>query len=420
MKKILFLSMIILTFFVSCVGGTKSTKDEKIVLKFAGWNIAAKTVGKIAEEYEKENPNVKIEIMESDAAYRKITPALVSGQGAPDIILVQTREAGALYRKFPGQFYDLTELMKKDGLDKKFVKSEIDSITVDGKMIAIPWGIGPTGIFYRKDMFEKAGIKAEDIETWEDFIKAGKKLQAALPDVTMLGIEERTINEAEILFRQFGGSYVKNGKLALDSKEAIEAYELLTRMKKEGITFNVGDWNGRIVAINNNKVATIMLPVWYGGTIKTTAESQKGLWGIMELPALVKGGNRRSILGGSSLAISTQSKHPEEAYKFAKRVTSELEGLKVMAENGLFSAYTPFYETKEFKKVDDYFGIDVNSFFSELTKGVPSFDHGIVMLDGAKTLHSMNEEIMKGKDIKTALKETSEKLSQTLKIEINK
>ncbi|WP_269138857.1 extracellular solute-binding protein [Treponema vincentii] len=31
------------------------------------------------------------------------------------------------------------------------------------------------GLFYRKDYFEQAGVKASDIVTWSDFIVAGKK-----------------------------------------------------------------------------------------------------------------------------------------------------------------------------------------------------------------------------------------------------
>ena len=32
-------------------------------------------------------------------------------------------------------------------------------------------------MFYRADLFEEVGIKAEDIVTWDDFIEAGKVLK---------------------------------------------------------------------------------------------------------------------------------------------------------------------------------------------------------------------------------------------------
>lgn len=39
----------------------------------------------------------------------------------------------------------------------------------------MPWGIAPTVLFYREDLFQKAGIDVNSIVTWEDFIEAGKK-----------------------------------------------------------------------------------------------------------------------------------------------------------------------------------------------------------------------------------------------------
>ena len=44
----------------------------------------------------------------------------------------------------------------------------------DGKVYAVPWDVGPCGVFYRRSIFEKYGIDPEKIETWEDYINAGK------------------------------------------------------------------------------------------------------------------------------------------------------------------------------------------------------------------------------------------------------
>ena len=40
----------------------------------------------------------------------------------------------------------------------------------------IPLFSGTFGIMYRKDLFEEFGIKAEDIKTWEDLVKAAQTL----------------------------------------------------------------------------------------------------------------------------------------------------------------------------------------------------------------------------------------------------
>jgi raffinose/stachyose/melibiose transport system substrate-binding protein len=38
---------------------------------------------------------------------------------------------------------------------------------------------GLVGFYYNKDLFKKAGVNAENIKTWDDFIDAVKKLKAA-------------------------------------------------------------------------------------------------------------------------------------------------------------------------------------------------------------------------------------------------
>lgn len=277
--------------------------------------------------------------------------------------------------KFDGQFYDLTDKMNQDGISDKFLTASIEGVKKDGKIYAMPWDIGPVAMYYRKDMFEKANVKAEEIKTWDDFIKAGKLVQEKNPGVIMTGYQADT-DFFHMLFNQLGGTYVKDDKLALDSKEAIKAFELMVKFKDEGIILDINDWNGRIIALNNNKIATILYPVWYAGTLISSISDQKGKWGIFEMPAFEKNGNRRSNLGGSVLAISSQSKVIDAAYDFLKFALVSNEGEDIMMHYGLFPAYTPYYETENFKKVNEYFGFDINSYFAQLTDGIPVVDYG--------------------------------------------
>ena len=42
-------------------------------------------------------------------------------------------------------------------------------------------------MFYRADLFKEAGIDPNSIETYDDYIAAGKKLQEKFPEVKMTG-----------------------------------------------------------------------------------------------------------------------------------------------------------------------------------------------------------------------------------------
>ena len=48
----------------------------------------------------------------------------------------------------------------------------------DGDMYGIPVDLGPGVMYYRTDVFEKAGINVEDaIKDWDSYIAAGEKLK---------------------------------------------------------------------------------------------------------------------------------------------------------------------------------------------------------------------------------------------------
>ena len=58
----------------------------------------------------------------------------------------------------------------------------IKGSTEDGRLVAMPWDIGPAGFWYRTDLFEAAGYptepeKVEELiggskHTWDDFLNA--------------------------------------------------------------------------------------------------------------------------------------------------------------------------------------------------------------------------------------------------------
>jgi raffinose/stachyose/melibiose transport system substrate-binding protein len=54
-----------------------------------------------------------------------------------------------------------------------------ERVLVDGKTVGVPFDTGLVGFYYNKDLFKKAGVNAENIKTWDDFIDAVKKLKAA-------------------------------------------------------------------------------------------------------------------------------------------------------------------------------------------------------------------------------------------------
>lgn len=139
------------------------------------WDVALAHLEAEAEKFQEIHPNVEFQFEEMGVSqvYSKITTCLQSGIGLPDVVSLEGEQMAKFGEKFPDKFVDFTSEISQD----EFLPVKISECTVNGKVVAFPWDAGPCGMFYRTDIFEEAGVKAEDIVTWDDFIEAGKTIK---------------------------------------------------------------------------------------------------------------------------------------------------------------------------------------------------------------------------------------------------
>ena len=78
-----------------------------------------------------------------------------------------------------GAFTDVTDQLDDWGGDD-LLQGFVDGATVDGKTYAVPYYAGSKYIFYRKDLFEEAGIEVPT--TMDEFVEAAVDLKEANPD----------------------------------------------------------------------------------------------------------------------------------------------------------------------------------------------------------------------------------------------
>lgn len=423
-KKVitLIVALFVLTMIIVAYSGQasfftfgKNDTAKPVTIRIAAWNTAADALKAEIEGFEKKYPNIKIEIQYVNSSYTKIMPRLsVPEADLPDIIQVLNRDFPAFSKKYPGNFLDITDKTKE--LKEKFVTSSWEPVTEQGKVYAMPWDLGPTAVYYRKDLFQQAGVDPSKIETWAEYIEAGKKIKQHFNGaVAMTGISDGNIGDFdtyELLFNELGGNYMtQDGKIEIASVQSKQALELLKKMMDEGVAIDVKDWNGRIEAMKNSKTASVIYPVWFAGTIMNSMPDQKGKWGIMPLPAFTKGGNHQSNGGGSVLAISKRSKNQEAAWKFIEYCLTTDEGQSVMMKFGLFPSYKPFYDNPSFKENNAYFEMPIYQFFAERSEKIPSFRRGPIMLDSRKVLSDMITAVFSGQNAEQASMKAAQEIS---------
>ena len=128
------------------------------------------------DEFKKANPDVDLKVAFVDEeAYKIQLPNWLSSE-APDVVTWHNGERMAYYAS-RGLFEDLSADWAKNNWNETYASSK-EASSYKGKQYAMPTVYYSWGMFYRKDLFQKAGIAGEP-KTWAEFMEANKKLKAA-------------------------------------------------------------------------------------------------------------------------------------------------------------------------------------------------------------------------------------------------
>lgn len=346
-------------------------------IHIAAWNDAADSLNAIADVFNAlEGHTGKVIIDEADGQYTKLKPALQAGNGVPDIFQTQNRDIPAFYNNYGvDQFMDLSALIEPEKAN--FVEFALENcLSEDGKYRSIPWDIAPTAIIYRTDIFETAGIDVQTLTTYDKYIEAGLKLKELNQGYCVEAFNfngSSGFDQFLIYPNQLGAQfYDEAGKVNLTSPEMLKATDLVLKMVEAGVAMDIPNaWDDRINAINDEKLVSMIYPVWFLGTMKSACADTSGKWGLAPLPAFEEGGNRTANAGGSILAVYAGTKNPQLCVDFLRFALMSDAGNDINMAHGLFPSYTPSYSTEAFGAPDPYVGgQSVGAFFKDLT-GAP-------------------------------------------------
>jgi len=163
------------------------------------WALEADYLDKtVIPAFQKAYPNIKVNLerVGNDQIYDKLTAGFIAGSGLPDVTQIAVNKLPTFVNQFPDGFVEIAGL----GFDKHipdFPESTIEAVkNLNGEVVAFPRDLGPVMVFYRVDIFEEAGVDPSTIETWDDFIEAGKIIKEKT-GVHMLG--NRIGNQDDVL-----------------------------------------------------------------------------------------------------------------------------------------------------------------------------------------------------------------------------
>lgn len=129
----------------------------------------------ISKEFEKNNPDIKLNwvILEENVLRQRITTDISTNSGQFDIMTIGLMEAPMWGER--GWLAPITNPPVEYQYDD-LIESVRDGLSFGGKQYALPFYAESQMLFYRKDVFEKAGLVMPEEPTWDQVEEFAAKL----------------------------------------------------------------------------------------------------------------------------------------------------------------------------------------------------------------------------------------------------
>lgn len=398
-------------------GEVVNSNGKKVVTVWAwdkNFNIYA--MQQAEKIYETAHPDVDIQIVDYAQAdiITKLNTGLSSGmmEGLPEIALIEDNNARKFLSSYPGYFANL-----KGSIDhSKFASYKVEAMTDADGIYGVPFDSGVTGFFYRKDIMENAGFKAEDLNniTWDKFVEIGKVVKAKTGVDMFAGDMTGDAGLIRVMMQSAGKWYFdKSGNVDIANNDALKAsFEVMKKFKDNKTMKPTSGWGEWVGAFNKGETASVVTGIWIMGSIKAAAD-QSGKWAVANTPKLagVASSVNASNLGGSSWYVLEKSPNKDAAIDFMKTVWAGDDAFYqgILTEIGAMATYLPSQSGEAYNKADEFFGGQtVYQDFSKWVKEIPSVNYGAYVSEADAAVLNALKVYLDGKATLDAALKTAE------------
>ncbi|WP_368497248.1 extracellular solute-binding protein [Herbiconiux sp. A18JL235] len=301
--------------------------------------------------FESEHPGSTLTIEEQSwtGLVDKLTTNL-SGSDSPDVVEVGNTQAAAFTSA--GAFLDLSDQYDALGGDD-LLPGFVEAGSYDGTFYAAPYYSGARLVFYKKDLLANAGLTVPT--TLDQYVSNGIALAEANPGVSGIYFPGQDWYNALPYIWEAGGEIaVQDGDTwtsSFSSPESIKGLEQVQEvMTKASVAAKDGNETDPQVPYCEGAIANLSAPSWVKFSILAPADAdapgcpdQEGNLGVYALPG-ADGGAAHVFAGGSNIAVSANSAHPELA-KDALAIMLSDEYQTILGENGLVPAKLSLADT---------------------------------------------------------------------------
>lgn len=330
-----FIRILVVAIFVGLLSGCgePQTKEETTIsgdqnqatqkpVEFTIWwmenrDDPVKAVTKIIDDFQKDNPNIKInlESFSWEDVKPKVLAAINAGK-APDVI--QSTPDFTVAIKETGILQPVDDIVADINSQYKFYQSQLDPYYYNDHYWAVPIFGMNVNLYYRKDIFENANI--EPPKTWNDLLAAAKKLNSG----SMAGLGMPTSNSMytdQILYNFMitngGDLYDDKGNITFNTPETVAALNMMKELSPyTPVDANTWWWQQAVENFVGGKSAMVLLlglppSFWY-----TNQPDMRDKLGVVPFPVGPKGTPGSTSYSNGFMVTATDNAKKEAIKKF--------------------------------------------------------------------------------------------------------
>ncbi|MDR0483635.1 MAG: extracellular solute-binding protein [Cellulomonadaceae bacterium] len=349
----------------------------------------------------------------------QLTTALPDAHNTPDVVELGNTQAPTFTAV--GAFREISPELFTELGGENLLASFVEAGTYDGKIYALPYYFGSRYMFYRADIWEKAGVDVPT--TLDEFTQAAVSLTTADMSGFAIGGQDWR-NGISWVFAHGGELATVDGTewtSTLSDPNTIAGLEAWQALFQGASLLPTTDRDVAYWDFLNDgtdgappAAATIMAPGWARwsmGDLAEDGETRDGMadestFNIFALPG-VDGGIAPVFAGGSNVAISAQSQYPELAENLLRIIFSP-EYQQMLGKNGLGPANSDYMSSLG----DDKFATTMieTARDSQLTPAAP----GWASIESAFVLEEFFQAIAEGGDVTALAQEFDARLTPML------
>ena len=307
---------------------------------------------------------LKTETYPTEDMHSKLLITLQSGDGAPDLVDVNVARFSDFMQGDSKVFVELNDIIEPE--KESFLEPVLDIYKYDGNYYGIEYHVGAPMMFYNTEILDQAGVKVEDIVTWDDLHEAGKKVLEATgkPIITF------EVNDSWSYYimagEKYGDYFDADGNCIIDSETNAEVLDFMLSMIEDGTAvttpgggFHTEEYYGYM---SQGGAAAMLECMWYMGRFTDYMPELSGKI-QMAAPPVWDEDSVYPVFGGTATSITTQCENQDLAKRFLAEAKISKEGAaKIWNVLGFDPLRWDIWDTdvmKQENKYTDYFGKDI-------------------------------------------------------------